>query len=274
MSETETKDPDMTDDELVERLYDIARMRAADGTWFGANGGTPEHTTEWLAAERITRLRSLSTTADVEALREIINECREWFSDRQDADQPQGAPTPIPNDEMRMLQYIDLALAAIRSRGPSREGEKDLVQTAVQGNGSVIDPAWQLVPKEPTCAPISYRWLLKEPVGAEDWHYGDWPTADAAKRFAWNAVGHRTERADFEAAFVIEPLYVSPPAPRALLKEAVETSYATMTALRGLLSSTPAMQSRDFIGMGIKLNDAIDKARAALSSTASGGENG
>jgi hypothetical protein len=220
---------------------------------------------------------------------------------------------------------------------------KDLVHSTVApaaSVGSVIDPAWQLVPKEPTqamleaavrrqggwltayvapresgvpvdsdmsqedaddlnrqscedaaldyramlsasptppeetCAPISYRWLLKEPVGAEDWHYGDWPTADAAKRFAWNAVGHRTERADFEAAFVIEPLYVSPPAPRALLKEAVETSYATMTALRGLLSSTPAMQSRDFIGMGIKLNDAIDKARAALSSTASGGENG
>jgi hypothetical protein len=195
----------------------------------------------------------------------------------------EGEPTPEQIDEMKRDVVLTAEAAgnitarriarAIRSRGPSREGEAGTVKNHLTV-GSVIDPAWQLVPKEPTCAPISYRWLLKEPVGAEDWHYGDWPTADAAKRFAWNAVGHRTERADFEAAFVIEPLYVSPPAPRALLKEAVETSYATMTALRGLLSSTPAMQSRDFIGMGIKLNDAIDKARAALSSTASGGENG
>jgi hypothetical protein len=143
MSETETKDPDMTDDELVERLYDIARMRAADGTWFGANGGTPEHTTEWLAAERITRLRSLSTTVDVEGEREACARI---------AEDDDGHITHYGEDRnTRVSQETGRAIAAaIRSRGPSREGEKDLVQTAVQGNGSVIDPAWQLVPKEPT----------------------------------------------------------------------------------------------------------------------------
>jgi hypothetical protein len=341
MSETETKDPDMTDDELVERLYDIARMRAADGTWFGANGGTPEHTTEWLAAERITRLRSLSTTVDLgltpEARANAIimrdNDARRLYGVNYDKVGSLGKDIA---DTIR-----EAVSEAIRSRGPSREGEKDLVQTAVQGNGSVIDPAWQLVPKEPTqamleaavrrqggwltayvapresgvpvdsdmsqeeadylnrqscedaaldyramlsasptppeetCAPISYRWLLKEPVGAEDWHYGDWPTADAAKRFAWNAVGHRTERADFEAAFVIEPLYVSPPAPRevTLLKE--ENDRLKEALLPFAMARDDFHQGGDMVPVQITvLNGDIHNARAALSSTASGGENG
>jgi hypothetical protein len=207
------------------------------------------------------------------------------------------------------------------------------------GRYTVIDPAWQLVPKEPTFEMIKagvqhelmgdmagrYKAMLSaSPTPPEEtWFSMDsapHETAvllysppvdglhDAKIEVGWASGGNvvklpgtmgshsnrwwhgsathwmplppspddRTNDTVAQSESLKQPAALSPSAPRevTLLKEAVETSYATMTALRGLLSSTPAMQSRDFIGMGIKLNDAIDKARAALSSTASGGENG
>jgi hypothetical protein len=52
-------------------------------------------------------------------MRAALLECREYFDERADADQPSGSQ-PIPNEEMRLLMEIDGVL------GPSDcEGKDD-----------------------------------------------------------------------------------------------------------------------------------------------------
>lgn len=45
-------------DDVIARLRDIAATRSEDGTWYAANGGKKETTTEWIAADLLERLRS------------------------------------------------------------------------------------------------------------------------------------------------------------------------------------------------------------------------
>jgi len=52
----------------------------------------------------------------------------------------------------------------------------------------------------------------------------------------------------------------------ARLREALESAEYALTRLRALVKSTDSLQGREHVPLGIAVNDAIDRSRAALSS--------
>lgn len=50
-------------------------------------------------------------TPDTTALREALETCRDYFAERADAEYFPDSPGPVPNDEMRLLTYIERVLA-------------------------------------------------------------------------------------------------------------------------------------------------------------------
>lgn len=50
-----------------------------------------------------------------DALAEALRQCRGYFDDRADAEYFTDSPTPLPNEEMRLLVEIDDALATLES---------------------------------------------------------------------------------------------------------------------------------------------------------------
>ena len=62
--------------------------------------------------ESMVEAQSVTTWADVgPGLLEALRECREYFDQRADADQPSGLQ-PIPNEEATILVGIDAAIAS------------------------------------------------------------------------------------------------------------------------------------------------------------------
>lgn len=66
-------------------------------------------------------------TIDLESLREV----RDYFADRQDAEQLAGESFPTPNEEMRLLVTVDSVLTELTARR-ARDAEVEALVAALR----------------------------------------------------------------------------------------------------------------------------------------------
>jgi len=67
----------------------------------------------WSDYVRVVRECKALQTQRAELLA-CLEECREYFDGRADADQPSGAVSPIANEEMVLLMKVEAAIAGAR----------------------------------------------------------------------------------------------------------------------------------------------------------------
>ena len=69
----------------------------------------------------------MTVPLDLEALREV----RDYFADRQDAEQLAGESFPTPNEEMRLLVTVDSVLTELTARR-ARDAEVEALVAALR----------------------------------------------------------------------------------------------------------------------------------------------
>ena len=80
-------------------------------------------------------------TIDLESLQQV----RDYFADRQDAEHRDGETFPTPNEEMRLLGTLDSVLAELTARR-ARDAEVEALAAAAR---RVLDKAWEFGEDEP-----------------------------------------------------------------------------------------------------------------------------
>jgi len=73
-------------------------------------------------------------TIDLESLREV----RDYFADRQDAEQLAGESFPTPNEEMRLLVTVDSVIAELTARR-ARDAEVEALVAAAAKYADLSD---------------------------------------------------------------------------------------------------------------------------------------
>jgi hypothetical protein len=68
-----------------------------------------------------------------------------------------------------------------------------------------------------------------------------------------------------KAGLAVRPLYAAPPSPQAAMREALEHARTALSALKQAVHDSGTMNGREYVSLGIQVNNSIDKARAALS---------
>lgn len=116
-------------DDVIARLRDIAANRSEDGTWYAANGGTQEATTEWIAADLLERLRS-----QVGAPRfTLVDELRDEVANIVGQVGTDGLPGPRDLDVA--LDAIEAAIQAHLSAAP----QPPVSQSVPKGSRALAD---------------------------------------------------------------------------------------------------------------------------------------